>query len=127
MCASGVLEERPDSDPSRSGGSVASLVVPSASGVASSIFCEAFRWDQRVWITVVRLSLCPPPTLCLSSGASVVLRPLCLVQSSPGRAPPSMLQGVAGPLRVVSPLRIVSLEQQDMQAGAAAVLGDACR
>ena len=61
MRASGDLEERPDSGFSRSGGSVASLVVPSASGVASSIFCEAFRWDQRVWITVVRLSLCPSP------------------------------------------------------------------
>jgi hypothetical protein len=124
MRASGDLEERPDSGFSRSGGSVASLVVPSASGVASSIFCEAFRWDQRVWITVVRLSLCPspPPLICLSNGASVALRPLCLVQSSPGHAAPSMIQGVARTIRTVSPLR---LEQQDMQAGAATVLGDA--
>lgn len=89
MRASGDLEERPDSGFSRSGGSVASLVVPSASGVASSIFCEAFRWDQRVWITVVRFSLCPspPPYLPLEWG-KCRLAPLvsCSVQPRACRA-----------------------------------------
>jgi len=60
---------------------VGSLVVPGASGVGSSIFSEAFRWDQRVWITVIRLSLSPPPF----PSASLVGRvwPCALVSCAP--------------------------------------------
>jgi len=49
--------ERPDPG-TWAGGSVPSLVLTGAEGRASSfleeIFEDPFRWDQRVWITVVR-------------------------------------------------------------------------
>jgi hypothetical protein len=42
------------------GGSLGSFVLPKSEAPSSSIFTEPFRWDQRVWITVLR---CPGRTM----------------------------------------------------------------
>jgi len=44
---------------------VASMVLPPSHSAATSIFIEPFRWDQRVWMTVLRSSpLLIPPSSC---------------------------------------------------------------
>jgi hypothetical protein len=45
-------------------GSIGSFVLPKSEAAASCIFNEPFRWDQRVWITVLR---CPGRTLQVQS------------------------------------------------------------